>query len=62
MNIEEIEKIYERIQAAKSKANRTDKIYFTAVSKTRTVDEMKEAEKISWIDYFGENRVQEAES
>ncbi|MBQ6737958.1 MAG: YggS family pyridoxal phosphate-dependent enzyme [Synergistaceae bacterium] len=62
MNIEEIEKIYERIQTAKSKANRTDKIYFTAVSKTRTVDEMKEAEKISWIDYFGENRVQEAES
>lgn len=56
------EKIYERIQNAKDKAGRTDKIFFTAVSKTRTVDEMREAEKLSWIDYFGENRVQEAES
>ena len=57
----EIEKIHERIQNAKLKSNRTDKIFFTAVSKTRTVDEMKEAEKISWVDFFGENRVQEAE-
>ena len=56
------EEIYERIQNAKDKAGRTDKIFFTAVSKTRTADEMREAEKISWIDYFGENRVQEAES
>lgn len=52
--------IYERIQAAKDKAGRTDKVYFTAVSKTRTVQEMKDAEKIACIDYFGENRVQEA--
>lgn len=57
----DIEKIYDKIQNAKLKAARTDKIFFTAVSKTRTVDEMKEAEKISWVDYFGENRVQEAE-
>ena len=56
------EKIYERIQNAITKAGRTDKVLFTAVSKTRTVDEMKEAEKISWVDYFGENRVQEAEA
>ncbi|MBR1487140.1 MAG: YggS family pyridoxal phosphate-dependent enzyme [Synergistaceae bacterium] len=56
------EEIYERIQKAKSKAGRTDKIFFTAVSKTRAVEEMKEAEKISWVDFFGENRVQEAES
>ena len=59
--LNESEKIYEKIENAKLKANRTDKIFFTAVSKTRTVDEMKEAEKISWIDFFGENRVQEAE-
>ena len=51
--IMESEKIYERIQNAKLKANRNDKIFFTAVSKTRTVDEMKEAEKISWVDFFG---------
>ena len=54
--------IFERIQNAKIKAGRTDKIFFTAVSKTRTADEMREAEKILWVDYFGENRVQEAES
>ncbi len=57
-----IETIYERIQNAKLKAGRTGKIFFVAVSKTRTVEEMKEAEKISWVDYFGENRVQEAEN
>ena len=57
-----IEEIYERIQNAKLKAGRTDKIFFTAVSKTRTVEELKEAEKISWIDFFGENKVQEAEN
>ena len=45
-----------------TKSGRKDKVFFAAVSKTRTVDEMKEAEKISWVDYFGENRVQEAES
>lgn len=56
------EKIYEQIQNAKLKAGRTDKISFVAVSKTRTVDEMKEAEKFSCIDFFGENRVQEAET
>ena len=60
MNDPEI--IYERIQNAKAKANRQDKIFFVAVSKNHTVEEMKEAEKISWIDFFGENRVQEAES
>ena len=59
MNAEEIR---ERIDSAITKAGRKDKIFFAAVSKTRTVDEMKEAEKISWVDYFGENRVQEAES
>ena len=56
------EKIYERIQNARLKAGRNDKISFVAVSKTRTVDEMKEAEKFSCIDFFGENRVQEAET
>ncbi len=56
------EEIYERIQNAKIKAGRNDKIFFTAVSKTRTVEEMREAEKISWVDFFGENRVQEAEA
>ena len=54
--------IRERIDSAMTRAGRKDKVYFAAVSKTRTVDEMKEAEKISWVDYFGENRVQEAES
>ena len=59
MNAEEIR---ERIDSAMTKSGRKDKVFFAAVSKTRTVDEMKEAEKISWVDYFGENRVQEAES
>ena len=54
--------IRERIDSAMSKAGRNDKVYFAAVSKTRTVDEMREAEKISWVDFFGENRVQEAEA
>lgn len=54
--------IRERIDSAMSKAGRRDKVYFAAVSKTRNVDEMREAEKISWVDFFGENRVQEAES
>ena len=57
--IQNFDAIYERIQNAKNKAGRTDRIFFTAVSKTRTADEMREAEKISWIDFFGENRVQE---
>lgn len=52
--------IYERILNAKEKAERNSRIYFVAVSKTRSIDEMKEAEKISCIDFFGENRVQEA--
>ncbi|MBQ9419419.1 MAG: YggS family pyridoxal phosphate-dependent enzyme [Synergistaceae bacterium] len=56
------EQIRERIQNAKTKSNRNDKISFVAVSKTRTVEEMKEAELIPWIDFFGENRVQEAET
>ena len=56
------EKIYEQIQNAKLRANRTDKIFFVAVSKTRSIQEMKEAEKISFVDFFGENRVQEAET
>ena len=60
--IQNFDAIYERIQNAKNKAGRTDRIFFTAVSKTRTADEMREAEKISWIDFFGENRVQEAEN
>ena len=59
MNAEEI---YTRIQTARDRAGRTDKITFVAVSKTRTVEEMKEAEKFTCIDFFGENRVQEAES
>ena len=54
--------IRERIDSAMLKSGRNDKVYFTAVSKTRTVEEMKEAEKISWVDFFGENRVQEGES
>lgn len=54
--------IRERIDSAMTRAGRKDKVYFAAVSKTRTVDEMKEAEKISWVDFFGENRVQEADS
>ena len=56
------EAILERIERAREKSGRSDKIYFAAVSKTRTVDEMKEAEKFTFIDFFGENRVQEAES
>lgn len=59
MNAEEIRA---RIDSAMTIAGRNDKVYFAAVSKTRTVEEMREAEKISWVDYFGENRVQEAES
>ena len=59
MNAEEIRG---RIDNAMARAGRHDKVYFAAVSKTRTVDEMREAEKIAWVDYFGENRVQEAES
>lgn len=54
--------IYERIEAAKSKAGRTDKVLFVAVSKTRTVEEMKAVEEFACIDYFGENRVQEGEA
>lgn len=54
--------IYSRIQDALTRAGRRDKVIFAAVSKTRTVDEMKEAEKFSCIDCFGENRVQEAET
>lgn len=56
------EAILERINRAREKAGRSDKIYFAAVSKTRTINEMKEAEKFPFIDFFGENRVQEAES
>lgn len=56
------EAILERINRAREKAGRNDKIYFAAVSKTRTINEMKEAEKFPFIDFFGENRVQEAES
>ena len=56
------EAILERIERAREKSGRSDKIYFAAVSKTRTVDEMKAAEKFTFIDFFGENRVQEAES
>ena len=56
------EAILERIERAREKAGRSDKIYFAAVSKTRTINEMKEAEKFPFIDFFGENRVQEAES
>lgn len=59
MNAEEI---YSRIQNARDRAGRTDKISFVAVSKTRTIGEMKEAEKFTCIDFFGENRVQEAEA
>ena len=59
MNAQEI---YDRIQNALAEAGRKDKAAFVAVSKTRTVDEMHEAEAFSCIDYFGENRVQEAEA
>ncbi len=54
--------IYSRIQDALSRAGRRDKVIFAAVSKTRTIEEMREAEKFSCIDCFGENRVQEAET
>ena len=54
--------IHERIENARIKAGRNDKIYFAAVSKTRSIEEMREAEKFSCIDFFGENRVQEAET
>ena len=54
--------IFDRIQNALSLAKRTDKVAFVAVSKTRTVEEMKTAEKFSCIEFFGENRVQEAEA
>lgn len=53
--------IRERIDSAMTRAGRTDRVYFAAVSKTRTVEEMHEAERISWVDFFGENRVQEGE-
>ena len=56
------QEIYSRINDALEKAGRKDKVYFVAVSKTRTVSEMQEAEKFSCIDFFGENRVQEAEA
>ena len=59
MNAQEI---YDRIQNALAEAGRRDKAAFVAVSKTRTVEEMHEAEAFSCIDYFGENRVQEAEA
>ncbi|MBQ7544064.1 MAG: YggS family pyridoxal phosphate-dependent enzyme [Synergistaceae bacterium] len=59
MNADEI---YGRILEAASKAGRTDKVSFVAVSKTRTVEEMHEAENFSCVDFFGENRVQEAEA
>ena len=59
MNAEEIRT---RIENAMNRAGRNDKVYFAAVSKTRTVEEMRVAEKIPFVDFFGENRVQEAES
>ena len=59
MNAEEIR---ERIDSAMTKAGRNDRVSFVAVSKTRTVSEMKEAERIPWVDFFGENRVQEGEA
>ena len=55
------QEIFDRISAARDKAGRTDKIIFSAVSKTRSIDEMKQAEAVPFIDCFGENRVQEAE-
>ena len=54
--------VYDRIQSALSRAGRKDRVIFAAVSKTRTVEEMHEAEEFSCIDCFGENRVQEAEA
>ena len=36
--------IFDRIQNALSLAKRDDRVDFVAVSKTRTIDEMKEAE------------------
>ena len=54
--------VYDRIQKALAQAGRKDNVDFTAVSKTRTVNEMHEAEAVSFIDYFGENRVQEGEA
>ena len=59
MNADEI---YSRILGAMERAGRTDKVSFVAVSKTRTVEEMRAAEKFSCVDFFGENRVQEAEA
>jgi hypothetical protein len=56
------QEIYGRINDALARAGRKDRVYFVAVSKTRTVEEMQEAEKFSCIDFFGENRVQEAEA
>ena len=56
------QEIYSRINDALARAGREDKVYFVAVSKTRTVSEMQEAEKFLCIDFFGENRVQEAEA
>ncbi len=53
--------IFDRINNARAKSGReSEKIYFVAVSKTRTIQEMQEVEKFSCIDFFGENRVQEA--
>ena len=53
--------IHEKIENAKIKAGRkNENIIFVGVSKTRTVDEMRESE--NFIDCFGENKVQEAEA
>ena len=56
----QISEILDRINTAKSKAFRTDKIFFVGVSKNHSVDEIKFAE--NYIDFFGENRVQEAQN
>ena len=59
MNADEI---HSRILGAMSRAGRTDKVSFVAVSKMHTVEEMHRAESFACVDFFGENRVQEAEA
>ncbi|NLI88950.1 MAG: YggS family pyridoxal phosphate-dependent enzyme, partial [Epulopiscium sp.] len=58
-SIEEINKNIE--EAAKKSGRSAEDIKLIAVTKTRTIEEMKEVEELGILD-FGENRVQELET
>ncbi len=55
---ENIERILEKIDCAKSACGRTDDVQLVAVTKTRSVDEIREAIDAG-MDFLGENKVQE---